>query len=64
MTLKELREKQNLTQEELAKLIGVGQSAITQYEKKRRSPNVLRIIKLSKVLNVDISEIVKCFKED
>ncbi|KXB66141.1 DNA-binding helix-turn-helix protein [Parvimonas sp. KA00067] len=55
--LKELRIEKNLTQEELAKIIGVGVSAISMYEQGNRVPRDEIKIKLAKFFNKSVEEI-------
>lgn len=55
--LKELRIEKNLTQEELAKMIGVGVSAISMYEQGNRVPRDEIKIKLAKFFNKSVQEI-------
>lgn len=51
--IKEARERLNLTQKELAKLVGVTTSAITNYEKDTSHPKEAVLYSLLSVLNVD-----------
>lgn len=62
MKLRELRKMSSLTQQQLADLIGVGQSTITLYEKKMRMPKIITICKIAKALNVSEQEVLDCFK--
>lgn len=55
--LKDLRIEKNLTQEELAKIIGVGVSAISMYEQGNRVPRDEIKIKLAKFFNKSVQEI-------
>lgn len=50
--LRKLRQSKNLTQKQLADLIGVKNSIISFYEVGDRLPSPMMIIKLSKVLHV------------
>lgn len=50
--LKEARKKQNLSQEELGKLLGLSKSAISLYENERRNPTLENIIELMYILGV------------
>lgn len=50
--LKEFRLAKGLTQEELAKQIGVAKTTLTGYEKGNREPDVFKIKKLAEVLGV------------
>lgn len=51
--LKEARQKKGLTQEELAKQIGVAKSTLTGYEKGNREPDFFKIKKLTEILDVN-----------
>lgn len=59
-SLKELRARHNLTQEELARLAGLSPRTINLYEKdidKFRGASFKTIEKLAEILNVKIDEI-------
>ena len=53
MTFRDLRIKTGLSQSKLALKIGITSSAVNQYEKGKRTPDVPTLIKLAKTLNVD-----------
>ncbi len=59
--LKELRERANLTQRELAEKLDISESSICLYEKGLRKPSIDMLPKLAELLKVDVSELVKCF---
>lgn len=61
--LKDLRKRNNLTQAQVAKEIGVAESTICLYEKGERTPAVEKILKLAQIYNCSVEEIVNCFKE-
>ena len=50
--LKKLRKRVNLSQNELANLLGINQYNISFWEIGRSEPNIEQIIKLSEILNV------------
>lgn len=50
--IKYFRNRDNLTQEELAKAVGVATITIRQYESGAREPNTSMIEKISEVLNI------------
>lgn len=53
-TLKALRKKQKIAQNELAKILYVNRSLICNYEKGKRLPSVDMLIKLSEFFEVSI----------
>jgi len=55
MRLKELRIKRGLSQTELAKLIGVTPSTISQIESNLIYPSVPALLKMAEMLNIDVS---------
>ena len=63
MQLKIMRVKNDLTQAELARLIGVNQTLISKLEKKKVKPSVDTVYKLADALNVTPQEILACFYE-
>ncbi len=56
--IKLARVKAKLTQEELAKKIGVGQTMISYYEKGYKVPTIPIIIRIADVLDCSIDELV------
>ncbi len=52
--LKELREEKNLSQVQLSKETGIGQSSINYYESGLRSPNVITLVILSRYFGVTV----------
>ena len=54
-TLKNLREKKNISQNKLAELIGVDRSAIAHWENGDRIPSTRVLMKLADAFNVDVS---------
>ena len=55
--LKELRKNQKLTQEELAKLIGISRQAINAIEKEEFDPSLPTAFKMSKLFKRSIEEL-------
>ncbi len=55
--LKEFRARFDLTQEELAKKVGVSRQTINAIEKRRYDPSLSLAFKLAKVFNVKIEEL-------
>ena len=56
--IKELREKQNLTQIELADIIGVSDKTISKWETGKGLPDISLIESLAKALKVSIIELM------
>lgn len=55
--LRELRQERNLTQQELAEKIGVSTNYIGMIERGERNTSLLKVFKLSKILDVKTSEL-------
>ena len=56
--LKELRKQANLTQVELAKRLGIGQSSYADWERGRKKPTQENLVKISQVFSVSIDYLV------
>ncbi len=56
--IKKIRNKKRVTQEELAKLMGVSRQAICMWETDKRELKVTTLNKLAKVLGVSIKELM------
>jgi len=57
-TFKKYRERNNMTQEELADKIGVTQRTISYYESGKTIPTGKTILKLKKLFNVSADELL------
>lgn len=57
--LKKRRKELGLTQSELGRLVGLAGNTITNYEKGQREPNIDTLVKLSKVLNCTVDDLIK-----
>ena len=57
-TIKQLREQRNLTQSELADLIGVSSKTISKWETAKGLPDISLIEPLSKALGVSVMELM------
>lgn len=57
MTLKMLRARDNLTQKEVAKLVGVSQKTWGSWEKGTTSPTVEKVAEIEKLFNVSYDNI-------
>ncbi len=58
MKIKELRQKINLSQNEMAKKLGMPQTTLFNYEAGKNEPNIAVLIKLADFFNVSIDELV------
>ena len=56
--IKEKRKEFNMTQEELAKKVGVSRQMIKRYENGENFPSMFVIDKLSEVFNLSINEVL------
>lgn len=56
--IKELRNKNNLTQEELATKTGLSKNAIWNYENNKRKPNIEILNKIANALNVTVNDLI------
>ena len=56
--LKELRKQANLTQVELAKQLGIGQSSYADWERGKKNPTQENLIRLAQILNVSVDYLV------
>ena len=55
---KKLREQKNMTQEELAKALGVSKSTIGMYERGDREPNFEKLEVIADYFNVNMSDLI------
>jgi len=62
--LKVQRAIKDLTQEELAKLLGVSRQTINSIEKNRYVPSTVLALKLSKVFEITVNDIFELEIED
>ena len=56
--LKELRKQAHLTQVELAKLLGIGQSSYADWERGKKKPTQENLVKIAQILDVSIDYLV------
>lgn len=56
--LKELRKQAHLTQVELAKRLGIGQSSYADWERDKKKPTQENLVKIAQILNVSIDYLV------
>lgn len=58
--IRELRIKRGLTQSELAKTVGVTQTAVSQWEIGLVLPSLETLMRLTKALDCKVEELVSC----
>ena len=63
-TLKRLRIKKGLSQQQLAEMIYVDRSSVTKWESGSRFPDTMTILRLSECLDADVSELQSAAEED
>ncbi len=56
--IKHLREKNNLSQNELAEKIPIGRDAVSKWEHGKTIPDIQNLVLLSKVFGVTIDELI------
>lgn len=56
--IKEIRKSKNLSQAELANILGVSSSTIGMYEQDRRKPDKNMLLKLAQVLDVSVDYLI------
>ena len=56
--LKELRKQAHLTQVELAKRLGIGQSSYADWDRGKKKPTQENLVKIAQILNVSIDYLV------
>lgn len=59
INLKKIRKDAHLTQEELAKCVGVRRETISQLESGKGNPSLLTVLKVAKVLKVPVDDLFK-----
>lgn len=62
--LKELRKQAHLTQVELAKRLGIGQSSYADWERGKKKPTQDNLVKIAQVLNVSVDYLVGNSEEE
>lgn len=56
--LKELREKNNLTQEEIAQKIKISRQSISNWERGKSYPDLEKIIMIKEIFNITLDELI------
>ena len=60
MRLREIRKSQGMTAQALAEKLGVSQGAISHYETGRRKPSIDMVVKMAKVFNCSVDDLIRC----
>ena len=58
-SLKALREKKNLSQEDLARKLNISRQSISKWEQGISYPSILYLIPLTKILDCTLEELLK-----
>lgn len=64
MYIREQRKKLNLTQIQLAELMDVDQTAISQWETGRTKPTIKNLVRLSKILKCDLETLIRDYSNN
>ena len=56
--LKQLRKKNKITQEQLAKMLGLERSSVAKYESKSIIPSIDTLTRIAKIFNVSIDYLI------
>lgn len=59
MSFSSAREKAGMTQNEVAKVLGVNQSAVSFWESGRNQPRAKQMVKLAKLYGVTVDELLR-----
>ena len=57
--LKVIRKRKGFSQEELARIVGISQAALAQYELGIKFPNIITAVRLEKALGTTCRELVE-----
>ncbi len=60
--LRRCRQEKGIIQKDMAKLLNVERSTYTYYELAKTTPSIFTLIEISKVLNIDLNEIISINK--
>lgn len=58
MNIKEARERAGLTQKMAAKLLGVTEAAVSQWENSKTAPKTDRLIRIASIYGVTVDELL------
>lgn len=57
--ISQLREERQLTQEELAEILGVTRAGVSHYENNRRQPGYQTLLRIAQTFNVSIAYVLE-----
>lgn len=57
-TLKNQRQKNNISQEMFAEMLGVSRQAVQKWESNRSLPNLDNIVEIAKIFNISLDELL------
>ena len=58
MKIKELRNEKNLSQKDMADMLGISRQALANYESGRREPDNIMLIKIADILGTSVDNIL------
>ena len=61
--LKQLRENKGLRLEEVGLILGVSNATVCMWEHNSRRPKLSTLIKISKLYNISIEKLIKCYNK-
>ncbi|MDX9692071.1 MAG: helix-turn-helix transcriptional regulator [Acholeplasmataceae bacterium] len=59
LNLKEMREKKNISQGDLAKLLNVSRQAISKFERGEKVPSIERAVEIAQALEITLDELIE-----
>jgi transcriptional regulator with XRE-family HTH domain len=54
VTIREIREKNNMRQEDLSTLLNIKQCTLSNYESEKRIPDIYTLIKIADIFNISL----------
>lgn len=61
-SLKNIRKKNNVSQEDLAEKLGVSRQTVSSWENDKSYPDIASIVKISEIFKVSLDELLKGYK--
>lgn len=62
-SLKKIRQERKLSQQELAKKLGLAQSTIGMWESGRRTPKIAELNRMAKILDITVTRLIGAKRE-